>query len=580
MSAHAGPKIINDNLVFHYDISNTQKSWKGPPTTNLAAGTFFYGNGVNFPVNRDIIDIMPNGTAGTARELNAQIVSDPNRTVSIGSYSLTAGSTYTLSFYVKNINCTGFGGNLYSPTLGRVIGGINYPSVSTTGWTRVITTFTVPSEGYNPVTLSPQVFRDGGVGFFRLCWLMLEQSSNASTYTPVARTNTQAIVDLTNNHSITASNLTYNSDGSFSFNGTSDYMHPSINHSYKNSSCLEVVFNSTSHGTGFKTIFGYAHNYNYSNPTIGSIYLNNNTLSASVITATEVYRVVTAASNINTNAIYHVCLNKDTTNGTLQLYVNGVLSGSQTFNAATYGQWTTAGSWIGQDILDIGKSTNTSSGQGWSTDYFSGKIYVAKVYNRTLSAAEILQNYNALKERYFGYQKMLYISNNSNVTLTNNGTEEVTMFKTASNNSWDSHVYSSDAFTAPCTIEFTKNAASGDNGASYAMIGWNADPLTSSSYDSLDWASYPYRTDIYSVYHNASQVNFTGAWDPNKRFYVVYDTDGYIRHYNGSTLLYSVNKGTGLTVYVDSSFYSVNSTYGGFTNVKVCRKSWNGTSYV
>jgi hypothetical protein len=57
------------------------------------------------------------------------------------------------------------------------------------------------------------------------------------------------------------------------------------------------------------------------------------------------------------------------------------------------------------------------------------------------------------------------------------------------------------------------------------------------------------------------------------------NTDGFIRHYNGSTLLYSVNYGTGNTVYVDSSFYSPNGTYGGFSNIKVATKAWNGTSY-
>lgn len=176
------------------------------------------------------------------------------------------------------------------------------------------------------------------------------------------------------------------------------------------------------------------------------------------------------------------------------------------------------------------------------------------------------------------YQTMTYTASGS-MTLTNNGTSDVTMFKTSGSAAWDNQVYSTQAFTAPCTIEFTKNAGSGDNGVSYAMIGWNADPLTDANYTSLDWASYPYRTDAYSVYHNSTEVQFGGAWDPNKRFYVVYDTDGWIRHYNGSTLLFQANKGTGGTVYVDSSFYSPNGTFGGFSNVKVVTLAWNGNAY-
>lgn len=166
----------------------------------------------------------------------------------------------------------------------------------------------------------------------------------------------------------------------------------------------------------------------------------------------------------------------------------------------------------------------------------------------------------------------------ANLTVTYNGAM-VNIFKTSGSAGWDTQAYSTTPFTAPCTIEFNKLAGTTDNGISYAMIGWNADPLSDASYTSLDWASYPYRTDTYSVYHNASQVHFSGSWNSALKFYIVYDTDGYIKHYNGSTLLYSVNKGTGGTVYVDSSFYAVNTIYSGFSNIRVIKRAWTGTYY-
>lgn len=192
------------------------------------------------------------------------------------------------------------------------------------------------------------------------------------------------------------------SQGALSFDGTDDYANPTISHSYLSSSALEVVFRSTSHGTGFKMIFGYRHNAGYSVPTIGSIYLNGNTLTASVITTSQVYRVATFSSPILTNTTYHAVLNKDTVNGTLQLFVNGAAGAVQTFDVATYAQWNTVGSYIGANILDIAKSTNTNAGQGWSADYFSGRIYSLSVYNRILTADEILNNFDAIKGR-FGY---------------------------------------------------------------------------------------------------------------------------------------------------------------------------------
>ena len=165
-------------------------------------------------------------------------------------------------------------------------------------------------------------------------------------------------------------------------------------------------------------------------------------------------------------------------------------------------------------------------------------------------------------------------------TTANAAYSEANMYRSAAGDGWDASVYSPQPFTAPCTIEFNKLADSGDNGVGYVMIGWNSDPFTNNSYDTLDYAAYPYRSDTYSVYHNSTQVSFTGAWNPNNKFYIVYGTDGFIRHFNGNVLLFSVNYGTGQTVYFDTSFNSGNQTFGSLANVRVARNAWNGNSYV
>ena len=175
--------------------------------------------------------------------------------------------------------------------------------------------------------------------------------------------------------------------------------------------------------------------------------------------------------------------------------------------------------------------------------------------------------------------ELLTYTTTANLTITGNGTNTVNIFKTSGGNAWNNQAYSLESFTAPCTIEFNKQAVSGDNGVSYAMIGWNPDPLTNASYDTINYASYPYRTDNYQVYHNGSLVKNGGTWSTANKFYIVYGTDGFIRHYNGSKLLYAVNYGVGNTVYVDSSFYSINATFGGFSNIRVTRFAWNGENY-
>ena len=208
---------------------------------------------------------------------------------------------------------------------------------------------------------------------------------------------------------------------------------------------------------------------------------------------------------------------------------------------------------------------------------------MSPIFSRLASAGIInsTSGINIGRRRGLGivsYQNLTFIAS-GNLTVTGNGTNNVSIFKTSGSSSWDNHAYSNTGFTAPCTLEFNKQAGSSDNGASYAMMGWNEDPTTDASYTSLDYASYPYRTDVYSVYHNGSQAHFSGSWSTSNKFYIVYGTDGFIRHYNGSTLLFSANYGTGKTVYVDSSFYSVNATFSGFSNIRAIRAAWNGTSY-
>jgi hypothetical protein len=184
----------------------------------------------------------------------------------------------------------------------------------------------------------------------------------------------------------------------------------------------------------------------------------------------------------------------------------------------------------------------------------------------------------AIRKRAVSYEILTFTAS-GNLTVTNNGTTSVDVAKTSGSSSWDNHAYTSVGFTAPITLEFNKLAEAGDNGASYAMISLNEDPTTDANYTSLDYASYPYSTNNYQVYHNGSIVQNGGTWNSAVKFYIVYRTDGQLIHYNGSTQLYSVAYGTGKTVYIDSSFYSVNSTYSKFSNIRAIRRTWNGTVY-
>lgn len=388
MSAYSGPEISNDGLVFHFDMENTDKSFKGKPTTNLSVvgGKYFSGNG-NFTTNETIQDVLPDGSIGDVRYLKADYVVDVNRTVSIGNYNLTAGSTYTLSFYVKNINCTGFNGNLYSPGLGRVIGGIGYPTIYTDRWTRVVVTFTVPDEGVDPVTVSPQVFRDGGYGFFKMSWLQLEEGSIATAYADGTRSSTEAILDMTGQNIITSSNLSYNSDNTFELDGTDDYFETdriagtgtstaSVSWSIwtkPNSSAGNIMSMSSVNPQG-----------SWNMPPIaadggkfrGKIW-SNRFLYSDLYTQGQWY-LVTLVFNYNATS----------TERYQRLFVNGEMVDEQL--GISYSSSNT------DNYLYFGQSNPGADNQG----YYAGEIGKVQVYNRALSPQEVKNNYLATKSRY------------------------------------------------------------------------------------------------------------------------------------------------------------------------------------
>lgn len=564
MGLNQNPRIVTDGLVFYYDMGNTEKSFKGQPITNL----------VNPAWSAWSVDGSgSSGGSGTRTILSSYYVriSDVGQNTRQYIYiSASANTTYTFSVKYKKI----FG----APTLrfqlqayngGSFISTMAFPTTAQLGivdssdWQTAFFTVTTPAN-----TTQVLWFVQDGDDYtnythtFELREPQMESGSIASSFVAGTRSNTQSVIDLTGNNTWTVNNLTYNSNRTFSFNGSSSWIESSTSSVFDSQNITLESWHkpTTLNQAGFLFEKGQV-NTQYSNfyASDGTFYFRTIGLSPQDFT-------FAASTYIRAYQWNHVVCTVG--GGTKTVYINGVQRYQQTSVTGTMP--------TGQTNQYVGKY-----GSGGNNYPFSGDIAISKVYNRVLSAAEVLQNYNALAERFFGYQTLTYTTTGGNLTITGNGTPEVSMFKTSGSGAWDNQVYSTEAFTAPCTIEFTKPAGVEDNSLSYAMIGWNTDPTTNASYTSIDHAAYPYAQNTYIVWNNGSAQSGLGTWDTAKRFYIVYDTDGYIRHYNGSKLLYTSSfYGTGNTVYVDSSFSSVSSTFGGFTNVKVCRRAWNGYTYV
>jgi hypothetical protein len=102
--------------------------------------------------------------------------------------------------------------------------------------------------------------------------------------------------------------------------------------------------------------------------------------SAGVATGTQ------SGSGVLLNQTYHVT-GVFNASRSMDVYVNGVLSGT-----------------LPTSFSSITKNSSVNLRLGEDTDaqnvFFQGNLYFAKIYNRALTASEILQNYNATKKKY------------------------------------------------------------------------------------------------------------------------------------------------------------------------------------
>jgi hypothetical protein len=354
MSASAGPNNVEDGLVFYYDMSNTQKSWNGKPTVNyITSPTEEMARG-EFGQYRDLAPTFNTyGLVPYSLSMDIKV----NKPGSVLVY-MQNGSSTKYGFVSSNINATTEYQRFYFNNLTPVI---STPSDTAA----TLATYTGYGSGVTPTVKNIQ----------------LELGTFATPFVNGTRSNTQAIIDLTRNNTVTANSLTYASDGTFSFNGTTDYMSLATPPLITNQITLEgwVKLNST---TAFNAwMFGREGAYRV-------LYSSN---AFSWICATTNNGWYTAGTAISASGVtphvqtYHVVVTYDGSNN--RIYVNGDL---RTTGSAISGNVLSSNPYI---IMQDGSSdVNIDSGKG--------TIYAHKIYNRALSAAEVQQNFAAHRSRY------------------------------------------------------------------------------------------------------------------------------------------------------------------------------------
>lgn len=377
MSTHQGSKLTTNGLVFAMDMNNTQKSFKGKPTTNLITNpTFASGN--TSPWAYQTQDLKGVSTSFKYKDFNSAYIQRENSGGETNFYynipGLSANTEYTFSAWVfarlpnQAEIFTYFGTNNNGTKVHSGSG--KWERLQHTFTTRDTTPYIQLRMRNNSNVIGPPIYFTA---------LQVEENNFATPFVNGTRDANSTIVDLTRNHSVSANSVTYNSNNTFSFGG-SDYIR------LANAGAVDFTNKSFSVGVWFKkadtnqrSIFGHLevnetgksiHYRSYANGALRFDFYGGN---------------VTVADQIVTDTWYYTTTTYDYDSGTTILYLNGESIGSGS-----------VGPYIGNS------TTSTTYIGAWqpSLERWNGEVPVVHIYDRAITSTEVKNNFNAYRSRY------------------------------------------------------------------------------------------------------------------------------------------------------------------------------------
>jgi len=304
------------------------------------------------------------------------------------------GQTWTVSVYAKASVASAFGQIFIFPanSSGNNLATFGADSLAiTNSWQKFSFTYTITGEA---TTAFIQIRLDGSNTAGEIIWwdlLQVERASSATTFNPYYFGNT-VWKDVSSNGNDSAlvntnsQNYFSTNAGYIAFDGTNDYVSISspntntrLQNNYQTISFFVYITSVGPNGCAFLYAVG-------GNTSGVSIKWLTNSISFQISNgASNIDYTVSMTNDLNT--WMNITSIVDNVNRTMTVYKNGSLVG-------TSGQWplfTTPSSDV--TIGNISMTGNTG-------DYIKGRIANVQVYNRTLSATEISQNYEADKTRF------------------------------------------------------------------------------------------------------------------------------------------------------------------------------------
>jgi hypothetical protein len=396
-------KIVTSGSVFLYDTGDTVNSYKGEPITNqfTVQGTSGYGagadNAVNFPVQGTVgfVRLGFGQTFGGYTIQQNDVVYKYPLNSSIGGchyhgmvQSIPAGAyaTFTFDYYISpdtdlSTGNSGYLANFENYGGGALGGSVSMPNNLKGVWQTV--SFTSGPRGGGVGSQAMFLYPGGCGGNIatngyilyknpRVYWLPYDVPFVQGT-----RSTTQAMIDIVGGNTIDLANMSYGANNAISFDGTDDYTQVTSTGLVNNVISVDTVIYIDSSKT-YAGILG-------SNVTEKYEMLVKSASNLEVSLSPGNY--VQWNSILTTGTYIHLCL-VATSGSAWKLYKNGVDLGAPQVVAG----YTVNGTSVSN--IDIGRIRNSN---GFA---YIGKIPVMKIYNRALSASEVLSNFNHYKTRF------------------------------------------------------------------------------------------------------------------------------------------------------------------------------------
>jgi len=408
MGIHRGSNIIRSGLEFAFDTGYTsvlsnKDSYiynQGEPTTNLNVDTYHS--------TRSDGDTLTSATWGgdsgeaefrtnTSPDGGGLMYINKNTSSPAGSggvyndfpatrYTLTNGVTYTRSWWCKsNINQT-LSGHICSCNRDSDNTYIIGSNISlTTEWQKFSSTFT-----YTGPTSTDWQFRhiNYNASEVSIANVQLEAKEHATPFTSGSRSNTTSLLDITGQHTLDVSNVSFDSAAHIDFDGTDDYLSLGNDTTFKSSGgwTVESIVKYDSVAGGYNNATSPAN-------FIGSDTISYNSWYWSVLSGKLALWNISpgvwkyGSTTLAADTWYHTVLVSNANGTSYQMYLNGVAEGG---DHASY-SWNA--SYSGLKVKYIGKGNA-------NVRRVNGKIPITRIYNRALSSEEIAQNFNAYRGRF------------------------------------------------------------------------------------------------------------------------------------------------------------------------------------